>query len=248
MPVRRRTLDPGQATQVIDQPTAPLPQASGPPPSGAPIEEPPPDRSLWSWLVVLLVLVIAALVGAWLAARKNGSSSASTPLVPVKSVVPGVVGLPEPTAVSTLHARAFQANVVAVPSSEPLRLVVAQHPKAGVAAPSGSTVRLNVSTGPTTTKPAVSAPPPAATAKATVPDVRGERVNDARKDLHRVGLDVEVRRVRADLPKNSVVSQSHAPGTAARPGEQILVTVSSGGRKEHGGRHRGADRGDEDRQ
>ena len=248
MSVRRRAPDTGPATQVIDEPTRPLlPGAEPPTPPSAAIDA-PPDRNLRSWLVVLLVLVVAALIGASLAAWKNSSGSASTTRAPAKSIVPGVVGLPAPTAVATLHARGFRANVVAVPSSEPARRVVAQHPKAGGAVPNGSTVRLNVSTGPTTGKTADSAPPPAATSEATVPDVRGEGINDARKDLRRAGLDVEVRRVPADLPKNSVVSQSRAPGTAARPGDQILVTVSSGGQKEHGGRHRGEGEGGKDRQ
>ena len=50
-----------------------------------------------------------------------------------------------------------------------------------------------------------------------------------------------------DLPKNSVVSQSPAPGTAARRGDHVLVTVSSGGGKRHGGRHREANEENEDR-
>jgi beta-lactam-binding protein with PASTA domain len=250
MPVRRRAPDQGEATQVIDEPAAdPRLQATDPTASGAPIEEPPPDRNLWPWLVVLLVLIVAALVGAELAARKNGTGSASPTSVPPRTIVPGVVGLPAPAAVATLQAQGLQANVVSVPSSAPANRVVAQHPRAGGAVPPGSTVRLNASTGPTTTRTAVNRPPPsAATPELTVPDVRGEKVNDARKELRSAGLDVEFSRVPSDLPKNTVVSQSPAPGTATRLGEQILVTASSGGHKEHSGHHRGADGGGEDQQ
>jgi beta-lactam-binding protein with PASTA domain len=249
MPVRRRAPDQGEATQVIDEPAAaPPPQATEPTAPGAPIEEPPPDRNFWPWLVVILVLIVAALVGAELAARKNGAGSASPTSVPPRTIVPGVVGLPAPAAVATLQAQGLRANVVSVPSSEPANRVVAQHPRAGGAVPPGSTVRLNASTGPTTTRTAVNRPPPAATPEATVPDVRGEKVNDARKELRSAGLDVEFSHVPSAQPKNTVVSQSPAPGTATRLGEQILITVSSGGHKEHGGHHRGADGGGEDQQ
>ena len=127
--------------------------------------------------------------------------------------------------------------------------VVAQHPKAGAATAEGSAVRLNVSTIPSNggTADLAAKPPASLAAGLTVPDVRGQKVNDARKELHRTGLVIDDRRVRIDLPKNSVVSQSPAPGTAARRGDHVLVTVSSGGGKRHGGRHREANEENEDR-
>src|SRR6478752_4142403 len=109
MPMRRRASDTGEATQVVEESTLPLPAAAEPPPPGAPLEEPPPDRELWPWLVVLLVLVLAALIGAWLASRHNGDSKttgaqtvAATPgtgaPTPARIVVPRVVGLQAPAA------------------------------------------------------------------------------------------------------------------------------------------------------
>jgi serine/threonine-protein kinase len=62
----------------------------------------------------------------------------------------------------------------------------------------------------------------------TVPDVRGQKVNDARKQLRGVGLVLEIRKVPSSLPKNSVVSQSPRPDTAAKRGDHVLVTVSRG--------------------
>lgn len=222
MPGRRRIPNHSGATQVLD--------------------DPPRDHDLWFWLLVPLVLVGAALIGAGLAFRQNSGSSASTTAAPVKAIVPGVVGLQILTALAHLHVQGLRANVVAVPSSEPTGRVVAQHPKAGAGAPEGSAVRLNVSKMPSNSGTTdVAAKPPASLAAAlTVPDVRGQKVNDARKELRRTGLVIDDRRVRNDLPKNSVVSQSPAPGTAARPGDHVLVTVSSGGAKRHGGRHREA--------
>ena len=318
MPVRRRTPDSGETTQVIDEPTAPLPSVSEPPPPGAPIEEPPPERDLWPWLVVLLVLVIAALVGAWLASRHNSGRPAQTTDAPIQTIaapgagaagkitVPRVVGLQAPAALralrhaglagttsavfsakpanrvvaqspaaaakvargatvtlkvskgqkpvavpdvtgqqvaaalATLGAQGLRANVVRVPSSGPAGQVLAQHPKAGATAPPGSSVRLNVaagsSSGGTTSTSPASPPPPAAVA-VTVPDVRGEKVNDARKRLRETGLVLEIRKVPSSLPKNSVVAQSPRPETAARQGDHVLVTVSRGpakGKKDAG--------------
>jgi eukaryotic-like serine/threonine-protein kinase len=315
MPVRRRAPDSGEATRVIDEPTAPLPTAAEPPPPGAPIEEPPPDRDLWPWLLVLLVLVIAALVGAWLASRHDGGRSATTTgaavqtiaaaprtKTPAKIAVPRVVGLQAPAALAalrraglegttrgvfsakpsnrvvnqapaaaakvargatvrlevskgqkpvavpdvtgqqvaaalaTLRAQGLRGNMVRVPSDQAAGQVLAQHPKGGSSAPSGSTVRLNVAAGPsstgaTTTESAPTAAPtaaPPASTAVTVPDVRGQRINDARKQLREVGLVLEIRKVPSALPKNSVVSQSPRPETAAKQGDHVLVTVSTG--------------------
>ncbi len=307
--MRRRASDTGEATQVVDELTAPLPAAAESPPPGAPVEEPPPDRELWPWLVVLLVLVLAALIGAWLASRHNGDSNttgappqtvAAAPGVnaPARIAVPRVVGLQAPAALvalrragltgttrgafsekpanrvvaqspapgarvrrggtvtlavskgrkpvavpdvtgqqvaaalDTLRVQGLRANVVRVPSDQAPGQVLAQHPKGGATAPSGSAVRLNVATTAssgqaTTTAPASPAPPPAVSA-VTVPDVRGQKVNDARKQLRGVGLVLEIRKVPSSLPKNSVVSQSPRPDAAAKRGDHVLVTVSRG--------------------
>jgi serine/threonine-protein kinase len=313
--MRRRAPDTGEATQVVEESTVPFPAAAEPPPPGAPLEEPPPDRELWPWLVALLVLVLAALIGAWLASRHNGDSPnttasqvqtvAAAPGVkaPPTIVVPRVVGLQAPAALvalrraglvgttrgvfsnkpanrvvaqspapaarvrrggtvtldvskgrkpiavpdvtgqqvaaalDTLRAQSLRANVVRVPSDQAAGQVLAQHPRGGATAPAGSAVRLNVaapaSSGrTTTTAPAPPAPAPPTPAPAvptvTVPDVRGQKVNDARKQLRGVGLVLEIRKVPSSLPKNSVVSQSPRPDTAAKRGDHVLVTVSRG--------------------
>ncbi len=78
-------------------------------------------------------------------------------------------------------------------------------------------------------------------AAVTVPDVRGERASDARKQLREAGLVLEIRKVPSSLPKNSVVAQSPPPDTAAKQGDHLLVTVSRGrakGEKDAGAVHR----------
>jgi serine/threonine-protein kinase len=315
MTARRRTGDADRPTQVIeDEPTASLPPAAEPPP-GAPLEEPPPSRALWPWLLVLLVLVIAGLVGAWLASRHNShrgtqargtvagtvaASPSTTAQTPREPIVPKLIGLRAPAAlaavrrvglvgqtrsifsdkprnqvvgqqpaagttvadnstvtmsvskgskpvpvpdvtgqqvgaaIETLRAQTLRARVVRVPSDEPSGQVVAQHPRAGATAAPGSAVRLNVSGGqaqstPTTTAPAAPSNPSAA--PVTVPDVRGQKLSEARKALRDAGLVTEERRVPNSLPKKTVVSQSPKPGTTAKRGDHVLVTVSDGAKK-----------------
>ena len=61
--------------------------------------------------------------------------------------VPSVVGLQQADASAQVKAAGLTANVVSVPSQEPVGTVVAQNPTGGQA-DRGSTVRLNVSQGP----------------------------------------------------------------------------------------------------
>ncbi|HZO63004.1 MAG TPA: PASTA domain-containing protein [Gaiellaceae bacterium] len=303
-------------TVAEDESTARLPPSPAPPPPQTPLEEPPPDRDLWPWLVVLLVLVLAGLFGAWLASRHgHGSPDSATPPAAAQAApasrpsgvtgqpsVPNVVGLEAPAALAalrrarlvgttrgvfsarprnqvvgekpaagariaagstvllavskgakpvpvpdlggqqlsaalaTLDAQGLRTRVVRVPSTVPPGQVVAQHPAAGSTAPAGSAVRLNVSGGASTrtaTPPAHTTPAAPAGTSVPVPDLRGEKINDARKTLREAGLVTEIRRVPNDQRKNTVVGQSPAPGTAAGQGDHVFVTVSTG---RHGGK------------
>ena len=81
---------------------------------------------------------------------------------PAKAV-PDVVGQAESDAISLLKAAGFDPDVQHVPSSEPSGTVVAQKPKAGENAASGTHVLLNVSSGPKSSSPPATTAPAATT-------------------------------------------------------------------------------------
>jgi beta-lactam-binding protein with PASTA domain len=160
--------------------------------------------------------------------------------------VPGVVGQSESQAVALLKAAGFGATPVEVPSNETKGNVIAQKPNEGQKAQPGTKVRLNVSRGPaqsgsssttapTTTAPAATTPArttpprPAQPVTVTVPDVEGQTLEQAQRALRRVGMIMEVRYVPNDQPSGTVVAQARKPGTTAKRGDHMLVTVSQGG-------------------
>lgn len=160
--------------------------------------------------------------------------------------VPGVVGQSESQAVALLKAAGFGATPVDVRSSETKGNVIAQKPKEGENAQPGTKVRLNVSSGtgqsgssstpaPTTTAPAATTPArttpsrPAQPVTVTVPDVEGQTLEQAQRALRAVGMIMEIRYVPNDQPSGTVVAQARKPGTTAKRGDHMLVTVSQGG-------------------
>ena len=88
-------------------------------------------------------------------------------------------------------------------------VVIGQSPDTGINVGAGATVTLTVSTGP----PAVK-----------IPDVVGERINKARKELEDAGFEVEVERI---LRGRVIGHQSHTG--EAPEGTKITITATPGG-------------------
>src|SRR6476659_1029802 len=158
--------------------------------------------------------------------------------------VPDVVGQSEGQAVSLLKAAGFGATPVQVPSRETKGNVIAQNPRSGAKAQPGTKVRLTVSSGatpsagtgtgaaPAATTPAgtpPAGPAPAQPATVTIPDVEGKTLDEARVVLRKVAILMEIRYVPSDQPSGTIVSQAKKPGTTAKRGDHMLVTVSEGG-------------------
>jgi len=91
--------------------------------------------------------------------------------------------------------------------------VTATDPPAGQRVPKGSTVRVNVMTGP---------------APATVPSVVGETLSQALTTLRNDGFNPNPSYVNSDAPQNQVISQNPSPGTSSTKGTTVNLTVSNG--------------------
>ena len=92
--------------------------------------------------------------------------------------MPDVVGKPLADAATALAAEGLKAGVKYVPSDEPQGQVVAQAKPAGTEGKRGDTVQINVSVG---AEPA---------ADASVPNVAGRRLDEARQALEQAGFEV----------------------------------------------------------
>jgi eukaryotic-like serine/threonine-protein kinase len=151
--------------------------------------------------------------------------SKGRPRVPV----PDLVGQSREDAVQSLAALGLKPDVFEVPTAEPRDIVVAQHPGGGTQIADGDAVRLNISAGRPRPETTQSPLPPEVADDVTVPDVAGMRLEKARKKIRKEGLVTEIRLVPSDLPQDTVVSQSPRADTRGKPGDHVLVTVSSGG-------------------
>jgi serine/threonine-protein kinase len=94
-------------------------------------------------------------------------------------------------------------------------IVLTQDPAEGVPVPEGSEVSVTVSRG---------------AAAVPVPDLRTKPENEALQLLARANLSIGTRTTAFDptVPKNSVVSQSPAPGVIVAPGTAVDYVVSDG--------------------
>ncbi len=132
---------------------------------------------------------------------------------PPKTVVPNVVGQNRDRAVAELSDAELEANVVPVNSLEPVGTVLAQAPKAGTELIQGSTVRINVSSGP---KPV------------SVPNVVGSPFESAESTLQGVGFAVARQNVESSEPAGTVVGQNPAANTQQGKGSVVTLQVSQG--------------------
>ena len=198
MPRRRR-----RVTQYEAAPPPP------PPPTGHYVQEevvtPPPRRPLlWPWLVLLLVLVAAGIVGAYLLTRDNGS----------KTRVPNVVGLSAGAAVRALGQKGYPAVVQSqVASGARVGTVLSENPPAGTKLDRGKQVTIVVARGPT---------------DVDVPNVVGLSLAQALVRLQAAKLAGRPVQVASPQPKGRVIKQVPAGGTQAKKGSTVVLTVSKG--------------------
>jgi beta-lactam-binding protein with PASTA domain len=130
-----------------------------------------------------------------------------------KAVVPNVVGRSRDQAVAELTDRGLESRVVEIPSLEPVNTVTGQSPKAGTRLDQGTTVRINVSSGPRAVE---------------VPSVEGQPFESANSQLLAVEFKVARQDVESDQPEGTVVDQDPEGGSSAARGSTVTLSVSTG--------------------
>ncbi|HJQ50777.1 MAG TPA: Stk1 family PASTA domain-containing Ser/Thr kinase [Gaiellaceae bacterium] len=132
---------------------------------------------------------------------------------PPKVKVPSVKGKTWADAQQELSNLGFKPEEHFVPGGKTKGIVSATDPPAGTAAPKGSTVRVNVYSGP---------------APAIVPSVVGLSLAEAIAKLRAEGLNPNPTIVASDAPQNQVIHQDPAPGTRVAKGKPVALQVSNG--------------------
>jgi len=131
---------------------------------------------------------------------------------PGTATVPTVEGLTEDAAIKAVREAGFKPVVHSAPSGDVAKgRVIRSSPDAGTSIERGETVVLVVSTGPS---------------QATVPDVVGQSVDDARSTLTSKGFGVRTTEQESDRKPGTVLSQNPAGGSKAPSNTEVALVVA----------------------
>ncbi|MBJ7458208.1 MAG: serine/threonine protein kinase [Thermoleophilaceae bacterium] len=138
-------------------------------------------------------------------------------LVGNKAEVPNVVGRAAGDAQSRIAEAGFKSQVFSQVNKAPVGEVISQSPTGGNKAKKGSTVILNVSSGP---------------GEVTMPDVEGLSEAEATKQLEAQGLTVKVEKeFDPDIAKGKCTRTVPGTGEKAQKGSEVQLFVSKGPRQ-----------------
>ncbi|MGI9188160.1 MAG: Stk1 family PASTA domain-containing Ser/Thr kinase [Gaiellales bacterium] len=231
LPISDETAVIGAATLAMTQAMhpPPAPPASEtmvapplPPRDTAPARGGNPNRKrLWILLVVIGVLLLAIAVGAYAFTRggsdNGGSTSATTSTTSALVQIPSLVGSTQADATAQLKALGLAVLITKQASADvPEGQVIAMRPNAGGKVPTGTTVELQISSGPNVV---------------AVPSVQGAAVGDATSQLEALGLLVTTVEDASDsVAEGNVITQAPSAGVEVKPGSTVTLTVSTGKR------------------
>jgi serine/threonine-protein kinase len=201
------------AAAALTAPRAPAPPARGDTLGGVVVgpfpedQYPPEHRRRWPW--VLLVLALLCLVGGGVAAYLLTRSSAT------KVAVPSVTGEPFTVAQAQLQNAGFNVGQVQVTSQRKTGTVIGQDPKADAMVKQGTTVTLEVSTGPGNTQ---------------VPQVLGETLSQAKSAIEIANLKVGhvIEQPSTTIASGRVIQTSPAAGENPAVNTAVTLFVSTG--------------------
>jgi len=143
---------------------------------------------------------------------KGGTVTIYVSTGPPPVSVPDVKGKQWPDAQQALTTAGLKPVEHIVPGNTK-GLVTATNPPAGKSVPKGTTIRVNVMSGPQ---------------QVSVPNVVGENISTALANLHADGFNGNPTYVNSDAPQGQVIHQNPAPGSSVPKGSTVDLQVSNG--------------------
>jgi eukaryotic-like serine/threonine-protein kinase len=172
-------------------------------------DEPPRHRTVWPWLLALL-LVAGALVGGWFVYQEFQDQLSQTKPV----AVPDVKGVAERLAVRQIREAGLKELIVRTTDEvAKVGIVFAQDPQPGEKIEKGNFVTITVSLG---------------KAKTHVPNVVGKSRDEAVAEIVGAKLKANVVAVNSLKPVNEVLAQAPKPGTELIENSTVRINVSKG--------------------
>ena len=169
---------------------------------GGPSSSPRRGGPIWPWALLGALLAAAAIVVLVVL------------LVKAPESVPDVRGLQVLQAVQNLDSSGFRPSETPHPSGAPQGQVISQTPQPGTQLAKGSTVAIEVSSGP---------------AAKIIPYLRGDPASAAEADLHHEGFRYSTSsQSSTGIQKGDVISTSPSAGSSASAGSVVVLTVSGG--------------------
>ena len=204
----------GAATSIV--PAEAATQLRGRPPGDDYFDYSTPvrERSIWPWLLAILLVAGAAIAGFYVYNQIQDQLNQAKPVG-----VPYLVGIKEANAVEVIHGLGLNTDPQHIHrqpnDSEPKGYVFDQNPNQGDRVGKGSFVELWVSTG---------------KAQVTVPDLVGENQNDAVAKLTAMNLRFDVHDISSSKPQGTVIAQNPPAETKVAEKTSVRINVSSGPR------------------
>jgi eukaryotic-like serine/threonine-protein kinase len=169
----------------------------------------PRRRAIWPWFVALL-FVAAAIVGGYFLYDQIQSQLSGSKTVAVENYLQ----LREIDAVKKIRGEGLRAQVVRQFNAKvDETYVFKQDPQPGERIAKGNYVTIFSSLGPPKTQ---------------VPDVRGERVDQALSDLQKANLKGRTVEIDSNQPQGQIVSQQPTGGASVVQGSTVTLRVSKG--------------------